>query len=79
MQVDSQKATSERQLFERLDTELSDQIDEKFFADPKDFRSLVEVVELVGQKVGQAKSESGAESVADTLLSLKRRNPAYTR
>jgi len=78
MQVDSQKATSERQLFERLDTELSDQIDEKFFADPKDFRSLVEVVELVGQKVGQAKSESGAD-VSDTLLNLKHRNPAYNR
>jgi hypothetical protein len=78
MQAESQKARGEQELFERLDGELTDSVDEKFFADPKDFRSLVEVVELVGQKVGQAKSaEDGDE--ADTLLNLKHHNPAYNR
>lgn len=54
-------------LFEQLDKKLSDNIDEVYFQNPKDFRFMVEVLEILGEKAEQIEKKGGQ----DLLEALK--------
>ena len=44
------------EIFSRLNEELVDSVERKYFGETRDFRSLIEVVALIGQKVEQTKT-----------------------
>lgn len=63
-----------RQLFSSLDNGLKDNIDPQYFQEPKQFRSIVEILNVVDAK----SSLSGGSSNRSVLSTLKEDNPAYT-
>jgi len=65
---------SER-LFRSLDLELYEYVDEQYFKEPREFRSLIQVLEVLGAKVEQMSDLKGDELLAE----LKDANPAYSR
>lgn len=64
------KNTDADALFKRLDVELFENIDSQYFNESRDFRSLIEVLEVLGQKVDQI-SRNDATSGEDLLAVLK--------
>ena len=61
-------------LFERLDDFLGEHINDQYFSDPRDFRSLVEVLSVLDEKVDKVWSKGD-----ELLAALKEENPAYNR
>ena len=61
------------ELFRELDKGLSDSISPQFFMEPKSFRSIVEILNVIDAKA----SLSGGSSNRTVLGSLKEDNPAY--
>ena len=65
------------EIFKRLDGDLEDSIDEEYFSDANYFRTLVKVLDLIGQKVDQ--SNDGKKETDDILMNLKDSNPGYNK
>ena len=64
---------SEESLFRELDENLGNLIDDQYFNPPRDFRSLVEVLNVLGNKVEEFTS-------GDELLAvLQNENPAPSK
>lgn len=62
------------QLFRRLDDRLKANVDEPFFQEPKHFRSIVEILNVIDAKA----QSSGGSSNLSILSSLKEQNPVYS-
>ena len=62
-------------LFDRLERSLQESIDPQYFNEPQNFRSLVEVLNVLGEKVDKMDQMSGDE----LLAALKEANPAYSK
>lgn len=70
-------------LFQRLDQELSDVVDQPYFQDPRDFQSLSEVLEVLGERAHQMDEEIhrnlNSDSQMNLLEILQSQNPRYSR
>ena len=64
------------ELFNKLEKELHDNIDIQYFSDSKNFKTLIEVLALLGDKIQHKYDLRGHD---DLLQALKDQNPAYSR
>ena len=64
------------ELFNKLEKKLSDNVDNQYFSDSKNFKTLIEVLALLGDKIQHKYDLRGQE---DLLQALKDQNPAYSR
>eukprot|EP00596_Hydrurales_sp_CCMP1899_P011055 CAMPEP_0119048832 /NCGR_PEP_ID=MMETSP1177-20130426/61332_1 /TAXON_ID=2985 /ORGANISM="Ochromonas sp, Strain CCMP1899" /LENGTH=134 /DNA_ID=CAMNT_0007025265 /DNA_START=114 /DNA_END=514 /DNA_ORIENTATION=- len=60
-------------LFKRLDIQLFETLEEQYFLQPREFKSLVEVLGVVGEKIDTLKGNG-----EDLLSALKDHNRAYS-
>ena len=79
----SKTASSPDRLFQKLDRELQETVEEQYFLPPREFKSLVEVLAVVGERIDQFVEEAsrgggGGGGTDDGLINaLKEQNPAY--
>eukprot|EP01038_Epipyxis_sp_PR26KG_P015066 gene15066-20273_t len=66
------------ELFGRLEKCLQDEIDDQYFNEPREFKSLVEVLDVLGEKVDQI-NDKGKGGTNDLLTALQDRNVSYSR
>jgi uncharacterized protein YdcH (DUF465 family) len=59
-------------LFQRLDVQLYETLGEQYFLQPREFKSMIEVLAVAGEKIDQFASNHD-----DLLSALKDNNPAY--
>ena len=64
------------ELFNKLEKELHNNIDIQYFSDSKNFKTLIEVLALLGDKIQHKYDLRGHD---DLLQALKDQNPAYSR
>ena len=72
MSLKNKIANSDNSLFQGLDKSLQDAVDEHYFKEPREFRSLLEVLAVLG---GKAEATMGA----NLLEVMKEENPAYSK
>ena len=72
MEGSNQAGAASELLFERLDDFLGEHINKQYFSDPQNFRSLVEVLNVLDKKVDKVWTKGD-----ELLAALKEENPAY--
>ena len=66
------------QLYKKIDRELSETVEEQYFLPPREFKSLVEVLAVVGERIDQFVEETSRGGDENSLVNaLKDQNPAY--
>ena len=68
------------ELFTQLDDRLGQGIEGQYFFEPKEFRSLIVVLEVLGNKIEELEGGVGGGNGDDDLVaSLREKNPMYNR
>ncbi len=67
------------ELFTQLDDRLGKGIEGQYFFEPKEFRSLIVVLEVLGNKIEELEGGSGGHDDSDLVASLREKNPLYNR
>jgi hypothetical protein len=77
MDEDDDRSFDETELFfDELDQKLESVVDPQFFKDPKRFKSILEVIDVIGQRPIQT---SRNQSESDFLANLRESSPAYAK
>jgi hypothetical protein len=63
--------------FDKLESELEQEVPAHYYDRPRRFRSLLEVIDVLGSKIENTGSDEVDEK--DSVLSLQKQNPAYNR